>query len=123
MSQTKAPAAKKVAKTRTPKTTSLDIGRAGVALLTKLAAKRFAKNAAEREFKPLDAAFKLLYADAAAQLELGDTINIVSGNKPLGRVTCERGGRDVDYDLLMEAYPEAYEQCVKPKTVVKFYSA
>jgi len=120
---TKPAKTKKVAKVRTPKTRTLDVGKAGLGIFKKLRTARQVKLAAEREFKPLDTAAKQLFADEGAKLKLKDSLILVHDGETIGRVTREPGANSVDLDMLLDAFPEAYEACVKPTNHLRFYPA
>jgi hypothetical protein len=123
MSNTQTAAKATSAKVRTPKTRTFDVGRAGAKVFKKLRTARQVKLAAEREFKPLDTAAKQLFADEGAQLKLKDSLILVGDGETIGRVTREPGAKAVDLDLLLSAFPEAYEKCVSDTNHLRFYPA
>ena len=122
-STTTAKPAKKAAKVRVPKTRTLDVGKAGLALFRKAGRARQVKLAAERAFKPFETAAKQLYVDEGAKLKLKDSLIITGDGETIGRVTREPGANSVDMDMLLDAFPEAYEACVKPTSHLRFYPA
>lgn len=100
-------------KVRTPKTYEVEIGKAGQYVLDKLANARQDRLQAEKIEKPLKEQLKEFYSEPASKLEKGDTLIVKALGVVRGRVTLRGFGRkEVDLDLLLQAFPEAYAACV-----------
>jgi hypothetical protein len=95
-----------------PKTIEIEVGRKGQGVLNKLANLRVARLMAEREEKPVKEQARELWLEAAETLEVGDVILVKAMNVVRGRVSLKRRAAEVDLDLLLAAYPEAFEACV-----------
>lgn len=115
--------ATQVAKTRTPKTYTLDVGTAGLKLLVKLANARAERLNAERTERPLKESLATLYADMASKLKPTDRIQVTARGNIVGEVVCVSGAKKVDMDLLLSAFPEAYQHCVSDTTHLRFSPA
>ena len=95
-----------------PKTLEIEVGRKGQGILNKLANLRVARLMAEREEKPAKEQARELWIEAAKDLKVGDVILVKAMGIVRGRVSLKRRAPEVDFDLLMQAFPEAYEKCV-----------
>lgn len=98
----------------------VEVGRGGKNLIDKLANARIARLMAEQTEKPLKDAVKELWLEDAEALELGDTLLVKAMGVVRGRVTLRHRAKTVDLDLLLTAFPEAYEKCVSDNVSPQF---
>lgn len=105
--------ARSTAAASAPKTLEIEVGRKGQGILNKLANLRVARLMAEREEKPVKEQARDLWIEASRQLEPGDVILVKAMGVVRGRVTLKKRAPGVDLDLLLQAYPEAYANCVQ----------
>ena len=113
------PSAAKTKKARTPKTFELELGRGGQGILDQLANFRAERLAAERKEKPLKLRLKELYSPESDKLKYGDTLVIKALGVVRGTVSV-RKRKNVDLDLLLQAFPEAYAACVSEIEYTQF---
>lgn len=113
----------KKAKTRTPKTRTLELGKTAGRFFDKLAEARQQRLSAERIEKLNKGAIQELYIDSTTKMKVDDQLVLTVDNEIRGRVTCTHGGKAVDLDLLLEGWPEAFEACVKDTTQLRFSPA
>jgi hypothetical protein len=107
-----------------PTVWELDLGSQVAVLFDDLSAARQDRLAAERKEKPLKAAAKALWEGECEDLEQGDTLKVLTAGELQGNVIrCPNPQPDVDFDLLLQAFPEAYQACVKRGTHLRFNPA
>ena len=105
--------ARSTAAASAPKTLEIEVGRKGQGILNKLANLRVARLMAEREEKPTKEQARELWLEASRSLEVGDVLLVKAMGVVRGQVTLKRRAPAVDLDLLLQAFPEAYEKCVQ----------
>lgn len=113
MTQTATRTSAKPTAAAAPKTLEIEVGRKGQGILNKLANLRVARLMAEREEKPVKEQARELWLEASRELVPGDVILVKAMGVVRGRVTLKKRAPAVDLDLLMSAFPEAYEKCVQ----------
>jgi hypothetical protein len=104
----------------TPQIFELEIGKPGKKVLDELANARQNRLNAERAENPLKVALKEFWAEAAEQLAKGDQLVIKASGVVRGRVTLRDRQKQVDLDLLLQAFPEAYAACVADNFTPQF---
>lgn len=102
---------------------TLELGETGGTLLDSLGEARQERLAGERTEKPIKAALKALYEPECEDLEQGDILQILAEGELRGTVSRVPGPPSVDLDLLLEGFPEAYEQCVSKTNHLRFNPA
>ena len=108
---------------RTPTVWQLELGDTGAQLIDALAEARQERLAGERAERPLKESLRVLYEPECDDLEQGDTLQILTNGELRGNVSRVPGQKKVDLDLLMTAFPEAYEQCVEDTDHLRFNPA
>lgn len=106
-----------------PTTWELELGVTGGDLLRQLADARQERLAGERKEKPLKAAVKALYEPECDDLEQGDVLQVLANGELMGTVARVPGNNQCDWDLLLQAYPEAYQACVTKPDHLRFNPA
>jgi hypothetical protein len=106
-----------------PTVWELELGATGGELLRQLAEARQERLAGERAEKPLKAAVKALYEPECEDLEQGDILQVLAQGELMGTVARVPGNLQCDWDLLLEAFPEAYQACVTKPDHLRFNPA
>jgi hypothetical protein len=123
MTQTATRTSAKATAAPAPAVHEVEVGRGGQHLLNKLANARIARLLAERTENPLKEKWKerfTLEADKVGGLKKGDVLVIKALGVVRGQVTMRSRGKSVDLDLLLQAFPEAYEACVSENESLQF---
>lgn len=123
MTQTITAQRAKQVEVRTPTVWTLELGGTGATLIDALVEARQERLAGERTEKPLKEALKHIYEPECEDLEQGDTLQVLTNGEVRGNVIRCPGAPKVDLDLLMQAFPEAFEKCVSPTTHLRFNPA
>lgn len=103
-----------------PATLEIEVGRSGKHIFDRLANLRVARLLAQRDERPVKDQAEALWADAAKDLKEGDVLIVKAMGIVRGRVSLKRRAPVVDLDLLMTAFPEAYEACVRQGSSPQF---
>lgn len=104
--------AKPAAAAAEPQVLEIEVGRAGKFALDKLANARIERLMAEKVERPLKDKVTALWSEAAKDLGKGDVLVVKAAGVVRGRVTVRPRQKSVDLDLLLQAFPEAFEACV-----------
>ena len=104
-----------------PQTHEVEVGRGGKHIIDKLANARADRLAAERVEDPLKERWRGIWEDLVpAGFAKGDTLVIKALGVVRGRVTLRSRGKSIDLDLLLSAFPEAYQACVTETESLQF---
>lgn len=106
-----------------PTVWELELGSTGRTLLEQLAEARQERLAGERKEKPIKVAVKALYEPECEDLKQGDILQVLANGEIMGTVARVPGNLQCDWDLLLEAFPEAYQACVSKPDHLRFNPA
>jgi hypothetical protein len=113
--KTAAAPAKKAAAAPQTQATEVDLGAKGKRILDKMAEFRQVRLNAEREEKLLKAQLKELLPEPKKGTKL-----IVRTGKVIRGTVSWRSRKNTDLDLLLQGWPEAYEQCTSDNEYTQF---
>lgn len=107
-----------------PRALETEVGRAGKFLLDKLANARIMRLMAARDEEKLKEKWAAIWRPLAEAegLQKGDVLVIKASGVARGRVTMRGRGKQVDLDLLLAGWPEAFEACVSDAESLQYDS-
>lgn len=114
--------ARSTAATAALRVIEIDLGRTGKTLLDKFAGSRMTRLLAERAERPSKERLKEIVDSAVEEHELqkDEVIVVKAMGVVRGKISIKDRGPSCDYDLLMQAFPEAYAACVTRSASAQF---